>query len=156
LACLLGRRFSIVTPWYRWRYLHERTLDAYDLGSRCASIRSLDSAGSSSSVAGLTAIAARAVMESDPEYYPTLLEVVEKCIGEDGADVIVLGSATMDRSCEFLRERVVVPIVNPGPAAVKAAEMLVKLRLAHSKATFPAPETLQDEKYSSLPNKNEA
>ena len=43
-----------------------------------------------------------------------------------------------------------VPAVNPGPVALKMAELLVQLGLAHSKLAFPSPTVNQDEKFFSL------
>jgi allantoin racemase len=151
LAAMLGRRFSVITPWHRWLYLHHRTLDAYGFTEKCVSVRALDAAGSiSPNVAGMTAITARAVMEQDDTYLSRLEEAASAAITDDGADVIVLGSATMDIACAYLRERIPVPVVNPGPAAIKMAEMLVTLGLSQSKVAFATPETLQDEKLFAL------
>ena len=38
----------------------------------------------------------------------------------------------------------------PGPLAIKMAELLVQLGLSHSKLAYMPPETLQDEKLHSL------
>ena len=44
IAMLLGRRFSVITMWDRWRYVHEKNFDSYPLWDRVASIRSIDAA----------------------------------------------------------------------------------------------------------------
>ena len=41
-------------------------------------------------------------------------------------------------------------MINPGPLAIKLAELFVTLGLSHSKQAFMSPETLQDEKLQSL------
>ncbi len=42
LAMMLGKKFSIITMWQKWRHLYEKTLRDLDLKSACASIRSID------------------------------------------------------------------------------------------------------------------
>ena len=39
VASMLGRKFSILTRWDRWAWLHDASLDAYGLRSQCVSIR---------------------------------------------------------------------------------------------------------------------
>jgi hypothetical protein len=41
-------------------------------------------------------------------------------------------------------------VINPGPLAIKLAELFVTLGLSHSKQAFMAPEIVQDEKLHSL------
>jgi allantoin racemase len=62
---------------------------------------------------------------------------------EDGADVLVLGCMSMaflPGVCEALSERVGVPVVNPVIAALKTAEAVVSMRIAHSKQAWTLPE----------------
>src|SRR5437899_3387415 len=42
VAIMLGKRFSIVTMWDKWRHLYEKNLDTYHLWEKCASIRAVD------------------------------------------------------------------------------------------------------------------
>ena len=61
---------------------------------------------------------------------------------EEGADVLVLGCVSMaflSRICETLTERLDVAVVNPVVAALKTVEALVTMRIAHSKAAWPRP-----------------
>ena len=60
---------------------------------------------------------------------------------EDGADVLVLGCMSMAflEITDELQERTGMPVVNPVCAALKTAEMMVDMRLSHSKAAYPAP-----------------
>ena len=71
-------------------------------------------------------------------------------IEEDHADVLLIGSTTMHQSVEHLRRTLGVPVINPGPLAIKMAELFVTLGLSHSKQAFMSPEVLQDEKLNSL------
>lgn len=71
-------------------------------------------------------------------------------IEHDGADVLLIGSTTMHQSVEYLRRTLEVPVINPGPLAIKLAELMVTLGLSHSKRAYMSPEVLQDEKLHSL------
>jgi allantoin racemase len=64
-------------------------------------------------------------------------------IAEDGADVLVLGCMSMaflPGICEALGSRLGVPVVNPVIAALKTAETMVAMRLAHSKRAWSIPQ----------------
>jgi allantoin racemase len=63
-------------------------------------------------------------------------------VQEDGGDVLVLGCMSMaflPSICETLGQHVLVPVVNPVIAALKTAETLVAMKLAHSKIAWPPP-----------------
>ena len=59
---------------------------------------------------------------------------------QDGAHVILIGSTTMHQSVEHLRRTLGVPVINPGPLAIKLAELMVTLGLSHSKRAYMSPE----------------
>jgi allantoin racemase len=150
-ATMLGRRFSILTRWTNWRFLHDASLDAYGLRSRCASIRAPRlSEALAGSLSGLTAAQAAAVMEERDDYWDAFVSEARAAVDEDGADVIVLASMTMQRAAELLRGQIDVPVIDPGPLAIRTAETLVRLGLAHSKAAFQAPTRLHDEDFRRL------
>jgi allantoin racemase len=63
-------------------------------------------------------------------------------VEQDGADVLVLGCMSMaflPGICEDLGRKVGVPVVNPVVAALKTAEAVASMKLAHSKAAWPVP-----------------
>ena len=140
VGIMLGKRFSIITMWDKWRHLYEKNLDTYHLWEKCASIRAVNIPPD---VEALFA-------GKEEEMYERLTNEALAAIEEDGADVIVLGSTTMHQAADHMARNLPVPVVNPGPAAVAFAETLVRLRLSHSKVAFPSPGTLQDEKLFSL------
>lgn len=140
VAIMLGKRFSIITMWERWRHLYERNLDTYRLWEKCASIRSVDVPPD-----------IEALFEGkEDELLPRIAGEAQKAIEEDGADVILLGSTTMHQAGEYLSEHLDATVVNPGPVAIKITEALLQLGLSHSKAAFPTPDAIQDEKFFSL------
>jgi allantoin racemase len=140
VSMMLGKRFSIVTMWDRWVHLHEKNLDTYHLWEKCASIRDI----------GVRPDMKNLLSGREEEITERVVAESRRAIEEDGADVIILGSTTMHQTAPFVRRELSVPVINPGPVAVKITEALLSLGLTHSKVAFPSPEVLQDEKFFSL------
>lgn len=134
VACQLGRRFSIISMWDRWRWLYEKVLGEQGLEDRLASIRSI----------GVRPDTAELLAGKEDSVFPLLLEAAQAAIEQDGADLLILGSTTMHQSHAFLAERLSVPVLNPGLVAFKSCEMLLDLGLAHSKRRYPGPERTAD------------
>ncbi|MBX3539468.1 MAG: hydrogenase expression protein HupH [Chelatococcus sp.] len=130
-ALMLGDRFSILAMWDRWRHLYAKTLAELGLGAKCASVRS----------AGLQPNNQSLLAGKEDEFFPALYEAAMRCVEEDGADVIILGSTTMHEAHAYLAERLPVPIINPGPLTYRLAETAIRLKLSHSRITFPSPVT---------------
>lgn len=126
-AMMLGNRFSIVTMWERWRHLYEKTLAELGLVHACASIRSLDVVPDNQKL----------LDGKEEDIFPALEALAWRCVEEDGAEVIVLGSTTMHQSHGYLAERLPVPVINPGPLSYKIAETLLGLDLSHSRGAYP-------------------
>ncbi len=138
-ACMLGRRFAIVTfamalaPWY------QESVDILNLTARCAGIRMLD--GTFKSITGV-----------QEEKEDLLVELSLRTIAETDADVIIFGGAPLAGLAEKVRDRIPVPVVDQMQAAVKQAETLVALnvrkattgtfRRPAAKATTGLPEAL--------------
>lgn len=134
LAAQLGRRFSIISMWDRWRWLYDKVLHEQDLHHRLASIRSI----------GVRPDTAELLAGKEDGVFPLLLDAAQRSIHEDGADVIVLGSTTMHQSHAFLAGELDVPVLNPGMVGFKTCEMLLTLGTSHSKRAWFAPEAAQD------------
>jgi allantoin racemase len=128
-ALMLGERFSILVMWDRWKPLYTKTLGELGLREKCASIRSI----------GVRPDNKNLLAGKEEDVFPKLLEAAQRCIEEDGADVIILGSTTMHQAHAYLAERVNVPVINPGPLTYRLAETALKLNVTHSRATYPAP-----------------
>lgn len=127
-ACMLGRRFGIVTfaralgPWY------EECVDAHGLRGRLAGIRMGDHPFQS--VAGV-----------GEETEDLLVELARRSVHEDGADVVVLAGAPLAGLAGRMKDRVEVPLVDQMAAAVKQAEVLVGLDVRKATAgTFRRPD----------------
>jgi Asp/Glu/hydantoin racemase len=114
-ACMLGRRFAIVTfaralgPWY------EECVAMHGLQGRCAAIRMLD--GAFRDIAGVQA-----------EKEALLVELANQAVRQDEADVVILAGAPLAGMAPKVADRIPVPLVDPIAAAVKQAEALVALR----------------------------
>jgi allantoin racemase len=127
-ACMLGRRFSIVTfaralaPWY------QECVTMHGLDARCAGIRTLD--GTFQSISNVQA-----------EKEDLLVSLANRAVEQDDADVVILSGAPLAGLADKVRDRIPVPVVDPTAAAVRQAETLVTLKPRKAIAgTFRRPD----------------
>ena len=125
-ACLLGQRFSIVAISQRIRAWYRESVEHAGLQGRLASIRGLDEP--------LADIGQ--VQEQQGE---RLVALAERCVDEDGADVIVLAGAPLAGLARSLRGRLPVPCVDGVSSAVRHAETLVALQAGRARRGSFAP-----------------
>ena len=128
-ALVLGNRMSVVTQWDGWIQGYKKVAQEYGVADKLASIRSINVMPDVENLLG----------GKEEEVFPKLLEASMKCIEDDGAEVILLGSTTMHQAHEFLKKNLPVPIINPGPLTYKLAECLLGLDLTHSRKAYPKP-----------------
>lgn len=128
-ALMLGDRFSILSMWDRWNPLYRKILAELGLGHKCASMRAANLVPNNQVLLG----------GREAEVFPVLRDVALRCIEEDGADVIVLGSTTMHEAHAYLAQQLPVPVINPGPLSYRLAQNALQLGLSHSRATYPEP-----------------
>ncbi|MCL2714242.1 MAG: aspartate/glutamate racemase family protein [Alphaproteobacteria bacterium] len=131
-ACLLGKRFSILTMWERWRPLYDKVATEQGLNHRMASVRSIDVPPDTSEL----------LSGKEDSVFPLLEREARLALEQDGADVLILGSTTMYQSHRFLAGRFPVPVLNPGIISYKACEALIDLGLSHSKAAYVPPRSM--------------
>jgi allantoin racemase len=127
-ACMLGRRFAIVTfstvllPWYR------ECVEYNGLVSRFAGI----------------SVAKRSLSSIDnvqAEMQSLLVELAQRAVVEHEADVVIFGGAPLAGLADKIRDRVPVPVIDATEAAVKQAETLVALRPRKASAgSFRSPD----------------
>lgn len=129
VAQMLGEKFSILMMWDRWKMLYTKTLGELGMEHKCTSMRSI----------GVTPDNRALLSGKEDRVFPLLLDTARRCIDEDGAQVLILGSTTMYEAHDWLASRLDVPVINPGPLTYKLASVALDLRLAHSRATWPAP-----------------
>jgi len=137
MACMLGKRFSIITMWDEWFPLYEKTLTEYQLWPRVASLRSIKTRPDLQEL----------LAGKEDVVFAKLEAQARLAIEEDGADVIVLGSTTMHQSHAYLSERLPVPVINPGLVSYKLCELMLTLGLKPSRKAYPAPHNLNDDAY---------
>lgn len=127
-ACLLGQRISIVAISQRIRAWYAETVQVYGLSSRLASIRALDET--------LHDIGQVQLDQGD-----RLVQLAERCVREDGADVIVLAGAPLAGLARNVKQRIPVPTVDGVSSAVRHAETLVHMQagLAREGSFSPPP-----------------
>lgn len=141
LAGILGHKFSIITMFEGWILAYRKTLTEYGLWNKVASIRHIDTRPDVSEL----------LHGKEESIFGKLESESKRAIEEDGADVIVLGSTTMHQSHAYLKERLPVPVINPGLLMYKLCETFLELGLTHSKHAFRSPEvTKDDEIFASL------
>jgi Asp/Glu/hydantoin racemase len=114
-ACMLGRRFAIVTfaaalgPWFR------EIVDYHGLTGRLAGIRTLD--GSFASVATV-----------QDEKEALLVDLACRAVAENDADVVILAGAPLAGLAMRVADRIPVPVVDGVAASVRQAETLAALK----------------------------
>ena len=114
-ACLLGGRFSIVAISQRIRAWYRETVRHYALEQRLASIRALDEPLAD-------------IGNVQGNQGERLVQIAERCVAEDGADVIILAGAPLAGLARTLEGRLPVPMVDGVSSAVRHAQTLVAMR----------------------------
>lgn len=113
-ACMLGRRFGIVTFAAAMEAWYGECVRGHGLSDRCAGIRCL--AGGFASIEGVQA-----------EKEAALVDLARRSIEIDGAEAIILAGAPLAGMAARVADRVAVPLVDQAAAALKQAESLVAL-----------------------------
>jgi len=129
-ALTLGTKFSILAQWPPAIVRYRKAIAESGLGGHCASVRSFDIPPDFD-----------ALLDGKQESaFPKMLETCLRCVEEDGADVVCLGSTTMHQAAGWLAKRLPVPLINPGPLTYKLVEALLALKLTQSRACYPKPQ----------------
>ncbi len=115
LAMGLGQKFGIVAILERSIPRHMRYVRQLGLTGFLAGDRSINSG-----VAGL----------SGPGVIERIVEVGRRLRDEDGANVLILGCASMGRYRSAIEDQLGMPVVDPAQAAVARAQMLLGLGYA--------------------------
>jgi allantoin racemase len=124
LACTLGHRFSIIVGRRKWIPKMSDNVVLYGMERRLASFRSVEM--------GIPDV------QAEPDrFFDRVLEEGRRVVEEDGAEVIVLSEIANPAFWERAREELPVPLVDPGVACWKWAELVADLYervgLHHSK-----------------------
>jgi len=131
LAAMLAHRFSVITVLEQGIPRVHRQILRYGLAGKVASVRA-------------TNIPVLEMGEDRERVIQVLIEESAKAVREDGAHIIVPGCTEMIGMAPEVQEGLAeqgceVPVIDPPAVAVKLAEGLVDMGLAHSKRTYPLP-----------------
>jgi allantoin racemase len=125
LACLLGRRFTWLSPMSCGDgFVFDRIRMTGHEG-RLASIRAIE----------IPVVDLRA---HDALFEKTLAEA-RKGIENDRADTLIVGCTGMFGLADRLQQALGVPVIDAGHAGIRMCGTLVKLKLAQSKRAYPTP-----------------
>ena len=114
-ACMLGRRFAIVTFSQSLEAWYHECVAWHGLRERCAGVRALGGSF-------------RSISDVQEEKEALLVDLAKQAIEKDEADVVVLAGAPLAGLARRVRDRIPVPVVDCVEAAVRQAETLVALR----------------------------
>jgi allantoin racemase len=135
LACQLGVKYSFITMVDEVIQDMENRATLSGMADQLASIRSIQ-------------MPCAEMLAEPEERHRRLIKSAKLAIREDGAGVIVFGCTEMAGSGEPVRTGLLesgldVPVIDPIPASVHMATMLLNLGLSHSKACFSGPDRLE-------------
>ena len=85
----------------------------------------------------------------EDEVFPKMKVACENGLAK-GADVIILGSTTLSQAAPYLSENLPVPVVNPGPLALKMVEIVLGLGHSHSSIAHPKPAVIRTKMISAM------
>lgn len=133
VALLLGNKFGILTERKHKESVKRQHVRKHGLEGRFASVRAMGM--------GVAEIA-----EQPEKAKEVGMAVSRRMIEEDGAEVIIMGCASMAGHSEDLERALRVPILDPVAITFKLAEGLADLRIRHSKIGLyatPAPKRMR-------------
>ena len=120
VALLLGNKFAILTEKKHKESVKVQHVRKLGLESRFANVRALDM--------GVVEIA-----EDGKKVLERGIEVSQRMINEDKAEVIIMGCASMAGYSKELEDALGVPVIDPVTTAYKLVEALTELGIRHSK-----------------------
>jgi allantoin racemase len=128
MACLVGRKFSVVTTNDEWAPLLADAAKRYGLAERCASIRA-------------TGMPVLALESGDEEAnFNAIVRQAQLALDEDEAEAICLGCAGMAGLDKRLEQVILAPVLDGVACAVKLLEGLVSCGMSTSKRrTYAQP-----------------
>lgn len=124
LASSLGHRFSIIVGRRKWIPKMSDNVLLYGLERKLASFRSVE-------------MGIPEVLAEPTRFFDRVIEESHRAVAEDGAEVIVLSEIATPPFWERARSELPVPLVDPGVACWKwaelAADLYLRLGITHSK-----------------------
>lgn len=115
VASCLGHRFSILVGRRKWIPRMSDNALRYGFDRRIASWRPIE-------------VTVQFMHQDPAATYEALVATGRAALREDGAEVLVLGCASLENSAERLQRELGCPVVDPVVAGFKVIEMLASLR----------------------------
>jgi len=125
-ARMLAHYFSFVTPLQETVPIAREQVRRVGVDPFVASIRPFG-------------VSVELIRERDPATIRSLIALANRCVEEDGAELLVFGCASMSLLTDEIQGSIPVPIINSVKLSLRAAEMIVGAGLTHSPVTFPQP-----------------
>lgn len=132
LALQLGRKFSILALDGQWARMIEDQIQVYGLKGHAASIE----------VVGTHVykpLRGRVMNKAESGRFDLKLLKAGRQAVAAGADSIVLGSTTIIEGIAELEKDLGIPVIAPGVAALKTAELMLAMRIRPSRHSYPSP-----------------
>ena len=125
IASIISHKFSVVTVLTNIVRLFDEMVKVYGFDSKFVSTRSVE-------------VPVLDLEKQRKEVEEALVSESRKAL-EEGADTIILGCTGMIGMAKALEEKLGVPVIDPAVASLKLAEILVDMKLTHSKVYYPKP-----------------
>ncbi|EST11192.1 aspartate/glutamate racemase family protein [Sporolactobacillus laevolacticus] len=119
-ALLLGKKFVVITALQKAVPMMEDLIDQYGLEKRCATVRAIN-------------LDVLAIEQDRGSKYARFIEVGRSCVA-DGAEVLILGCASMTGLKEKMEDSLHIPVIDPVVTGIKMLKMIVDTGLNTSKA----------------------
>lgn len=128
VATMLGHKFAVISTMRNSGPWTELQAKAYGLSNRMAAAIGIDIPVLELSI--------------DPKKTAGyIVKAAKEIIQHEGAEVIILGCTGMVSVAEMVKQELDVPLIEPLATALKVAEMMIDLKLRHSKlGLYMAPE----------------
>ncbi len=125
IASTISHKFSVVTVLTNLLRLFDEMVKVYGFESKFVSTRSVE-------------VPVLDLEKKREEVEEALASESRKAL-EEGADTIILGCTGMVGMAKALQKKLGIPVIDPAVASLKLAEILVDMKLTHSKIYFPEP-----------------
>lgn len=132
-ARMLSHHFSVITPLNETLPIAREQVRKVGVADAVASIRPFN-------------VSVETIRLREPKMIASAIDLIKRCVDEDGAEAIVLSCASLSVLTEDLQPSIEVPVIDAVRLSLRAAEMLVGAGLSHSPVTFPMPVKLAQSK----------
>ncbi|RYL92743.1 hypothetical protein EWI07_08745 [Sporolactobacillus sp. THM7-4] len=116
-SLLLGKKFSVITALKKAVPMMEDMITQYGFSCRCSGIRPVN----------------LNVLEIENRIFRKFIKVGNECL-RDGAEVIILGCASMTGLKDRMEEALGVPVIDPVQVGFQVLLMMIKAKMHTSKA----------------------